>query len=121
AEDGIRDRNVTGVQTCALPIYHQLNTKRYIFSTDNPKSLSLIFPEKSIIMFVPESWLRSYVNPSIDTDTLCHKLTMAGLEVEEYATAAPQFKHVVVAEITSVEPHPDADRLRVCMVDAGRS
>ncbi|HLR82566.1 MAG TPA: phenylalanine--tRNA ligase subunit beta [Paenalcaligenes sp.] len=70
-------------------------------------------------MFVPESWLRSYVNPSIDTDTLCHKLTMAGLEVEEYATAAPQFKHVVVAEITSVEPHPDADRLRVCMVDAG--
>src|SRR5690625_4322653 len=70
-------------------------------------------------MFVPESWLRSYVNPSIDTDTLCHKLTMAGLEVEECVTAAPAFEKVVVAEIKAVEAHPDADRLRVCMVDCG--
>ncbi len=72
-------------------------------------------------MFVPESWLRSFVNPSIDTDTLCHKLTMAGLEVEEYIPAAPAFEQVVVAEIKSVDPHPDADRLRVCMVDCGEA
>lgn len=70
-------------------------------------------------MFVSESWLRSYVNPPIDTDTLCEKLTMAGLEVEEKKTVAPAFSGVVVAQIMAVEPHPDADRLRVCQVDAG--
>ncbi len=70
-------------------------------------------------MLVPESWLRSYVNPAIDTDTLCHELTMAGLEVEECTTAAPAFDNIVVAEITAVDAHPDADRLSVCMVDIG--
>lgn len=70
-------------------------------------------------MFVSESWLRTFVNPDIDSDTLCHQLTMAGLEVEETKSAAPNFSGVVVAEITAVEPHPDADRLRVCQVNTG--
>lgn len=70
-------------------------------------------------MFVSESWLRTIVNPSIDSDTLCHRLTMAGLEVEESVTAAPAFTGIVVAEIIEVAPHPDADRLRVCQVNTG--
>ena len=70
-------------------------------------------------MFVSESWLRTLVNPALDSDTLCHRLTMAGLEVEESAPAAPFFSGVVVAEIIAIEPHPDADRLRVCQVNTG--
>src|SRR5690606_41528840 len=70
-------------------------------------------------MQFPESWLRSFVSPGLNTDELAHLLTMAGLEVEETAPAAPEFSGVVVAEIVSVEPHPDADRLRVCQVQHG--
>lgn len=70
-------------------------------------------------MFVSESWLRTLVNPSLDSNTLCHRLTMAGLEVEESIAAAPAFSGVIVAEITAIEPHPDADRLRVCQVNTG--
>ncbi len=71
-------------------------------------------------MQFPESWLRTLVNPSIGTDELSHRLTMAGLEVEEANPVAPEFSGVVVARIESVEPHPNADKLRVCRVDAGQ-
>lgn len=70
-------------------------------------------------MLVSESWLRTFVNPSLDSDELCHRLTMAGLEVEESVLAAPAFSGVVVAEIVEIAPHPDADRLRVCQVNTG--
>lgn len=70
-------------------------------------------------MQFPESWLRTLVNPSISTDELSHRLTMAGLEVEEANLFAPAFSGVVVARIETAEPHPNADKLRVCTVDAG--
>ncbi len=66
-----------------------------------------------------ESWLRQYVNPDLTTDELSHALTMAGLEVEETRPLAPAFSQVVVAEILEATQHPDADRLRVCKVNAG--
>ena len=66
-----------------------------------------------------ESWLRQYVNPALDSDGLAHAMTMAGLEVEEQYAVAPPFTKVVIAEILSTEQHPDADRLRVCKVNAG--
>ena len=66
-----------------------------------------------------ESWLRQYVNPALDSEALGHAMTMAGLEVEEQYPVAPPFTQVVVAEILSAEQHPDADRLRVCKVNAG--
>ncbi|MFN3751510.1 MAG: phenylalanine--tRNA ligase subunit beta [Thiobacillus sp.] len=72
-------------------------------------------------MQFPESWLRNLVNPALDTRALAHALTMAGLEVEALVPAAPPFDNVVVAEILSVEKHPDADRLRVCQVDVGEA
>ena len=46
-------------------------------------------------------------------------MTMAGLEVEEQYSVAPAFTKIVVAQILSADQHPDADRLRVCKVDAG--
>lgn len=70
-------------------------------------------------MQFPESWLRAFVNPDLDTDALSHQLTMAGLEVEETTPAAPPFSGIVVAHIVEVEPHPDAEKLRVCKVDDG--
>ena len=66
-----------------------------------------------------ESWLRQYVNPDLTTEELSHALTMAGLEVEETRPLAPPFSQVVVAEILEATQHPDADRLRVCKVNAG--
>jgi phenylalanyl-tRNA synthetase beta chain len=66
-----------------------------------------------------ELWLRTLCNPALSTEGLCDKLTMSGLEVEETSKAAPPFAKVVVARIDAVAPHPDADRLRVCTVDAG--
>ncbi len=72
-------------------------------------------------MQFPESWLRSLVNPALDTRELAHALTMAGLEVEGLTQVAPSFNNVVVAEILSAEKHPDADRLRVCQVDVGET
>ena len=63
-----------------------------------------------------EKWLREWVNPDIDTDTLAHQLTMSGLEVEAIEPVAAGFEKIVVGEVLSVEAHPDADKLRVCTV-----
>ena len=70
-------------------------------------------------MQFPESWLRAFCNPPLNTVELANLLTMAGLEVESTQPVAPPFSRVVVAEIVEAEPHPNADRLRVCRVDAG--
>ncbi len=70
-------------------------------------------------MQFPESWLREFCDPPIDTAELAERLTMSGLEVESLRPVAPPFRGVVVAKVLSVEPHPDADRLRVCRVDIG--
>jgi len=71
-------------------------------------------------MRLSERWLRTLVDPPLDGAGLADKLTMAGLEVEDAVPAAPPFSGVVVARIESVEPHPNADRLRVCRVDIGK-
>ncbi|MCD8505118.1 MAG: phenylalanine--tRNA ligase subunit beta [Burkholderiaceae bacterium] len=70
-------------------------------------------------MQFPESWLRAFVDAPVSTHELAEQLTMAGLEVEEVQAAAPEFSGVVIARIESVEPHPDADKLKVCQVNAG--
>jgi phenylalanyl-tRNA synthetase beta chain len=66
-----------------------------------------------------EAWLREYVNPPIATPQLVHQLTMAGLEVDGTESAAGVFSGVVVGQVLEVSPHPQADRLRVCLVAAG--
>lgn len=70
-------------------------------------------------MKASEAWLREWVDPEIGTDELVARLTMAGLEVDAVEPAAAPFSGVVVAEITVVDAHPDAEKLRVCTVDDG--
>jgi len=71
-------------------------------------------------MQFPESWLREFCNPPLNTRQLADLLTMSGMEVEEVRPVAPPFCGIVVAEILTAEQHPTADRLRVCTVDAGK-
>ena len=71
-------------------------------------------------MQFPESWLREFCNPPLTTQQLADTLTMGGLEVEELRPVAPPFTRVVVGEIKEAVQHPNADRLRVCQVDAGQ-
>ena len=70
-------------------------------------------------MKLSENWLREWVNPPVDTDALVHQLTMAGLEVDGTEPVAGEFSGVVVGHVLEVNPHPNADRLRVTRVDAG--
>jgi phenylalanyl-tRNA synthetase beta chain len=66
-----------------------------------------------------ERWLREWVDPPVDTAGLVRQLTMAGLEVDSTTPAALAFSSVVVAQVESVAPHPNADKLSVCQVDGG--
>lgn len=66
-----------------------------------------------------EKWLREWVDPPVDTAELVTQLTTAGLEVDTVEPVAGPLEGIVVGEVLSVEPHPDADRLRVCRVNAG--
>jgi phenylalanyl-tRNA synthetase beta chain len=66
-----------------------------------------------------ENWLRILVDPPCSSEELAHSLTMAGLEVESVASVAHKFDKVVVAEITAIQKHANADRLNVCLVDVG--
>lgn len=66
-----------------------------------------------------EAWLREWVNPELSTEQLSHQLTMAGLEVDAVEPAAPLFTGVVIAEVVSTSPHPQADKLTLCQVSAG--
>jgi len=61
-------------------------------------------------MQFPESWLRTFCDPSVSTKELADILTMAGLEVEELRPVAPPFSSIVVGEITEAAQHPNADR-----------
>ena len=70
-------------------------------------------------MKISENWLRTWVNPAIDSDKLSDQLTMLGLEVDDLTPAAKPFTGVVVGEVLTVEQHPDADRLRVTTVNIG--
>ncbi len=70
-------------------------------------------------MKISENWLREWVNPSISSDDLVAQITLAGLEVDEVLPVAAEFSGVVVGEIISAEPHPNADKLQVCQVSDG--
>lgn len=72
-------------------------------------------------MKVSEYWLREWVDPALTTAELAARLTMAGLEVDSVAAAAPPFTQVVVGRVVGLIPHPDADRLRVATVDVGQA
>ncbi|WP_455379951.1 YtpR family tRNA-binding protein, partial [Acidihalobacter prosperus] len=70
-------------------------------------------------MRLSEHWLREWL-PQLtqSAEQIGERLTMAGLELDGIEDAAPVFSGVVVGHIHSVEPHPSADRLKVCHVKA---
>jgi len=70
-------------------------------------------------MLVPYNWLKELVEFDYSPDELAEKLTMAGLEVETIVRREKEISGVVVGAIESIEPHPNADRLVLCKVDAG--
>jgi len=71
-------------------------------------------------MKIPYGWLAEWVRVPWPAQELGRRLTMAGFELESLESAAPAFTNVVVAEILSAEPHPQADKLQVCRVSTGR-
>ena len=71
-------------------------------------------------MKFPENWLRQHVKTSAPREQLAATLTAIGLEVEDLTVVGAALDGVVVARIVACEPHPQADRLRVCQVDAGQ-
>jgi phenylalanyl-tRNA synthetase beta chain len=70
-------------------------------------------------MKFPENWLRQHVRTDVDRDGLVATLTAIGLEVEEVTPLGEGMDGIVVARIVECAPHPEADRLQVCTVDAG--
>jgi phenylalanyl-tRNA synthetase beta chain len=65
------------------------------------------------------SWLKDHLDTGEPLDAIVHKLTMIGLEVENVENKAKGLAPFTIARVISAEPHPNADRLRVCMVDTG--
>lgn len=71
-------------------------------------------------MRVPYSWLREYCDPGVEPGELAERLAMTGTEVERVgAVGPPTAANFVVGKVLSAEPHPNADRLRVCKLDTG--
>jgi len=68
-----------------------------------------------------EQWLRTWVNPRMDSNELVEAITMAGLEVDDVDPVAGDFQGVIVGEIVWVGQHPDADKLSLCRVSDGDS
>jgi phenylalanyl-tRNA synthetase beta chain len=64
-------------------------------------------------------WLKEHLETDASLAEIVDKLTMIGLEVEKVEDAAEPLKPFVIASVISAEKHPNADRLRVCMVDIG--
>lgn len=70
-------------------------------------------------MKVSLKWLRDYVDPGLSPEEIAGRLTMAGLEVKSIHKAGGNWQNVVVALVTEVKQHPNADRLKLATVDAG--
>ena len=65
------------------------------------------------------SWLRDHLETGATVEAITHTLTMIGLEVEHVENKAKALAPFTIARVISAEQHPNADRLRVCMVDTG--
>ena len=65
------------------------------------------------------SWLKEHLDTDASLDDIVTKLTMIGLEVESVEDKGKLLAPYVIARVTEAKQHPNADRLRVCMVDTG--
>jgi phenylalanyl-tRNA synthetase beta chain len=65
------------------------------------------------------SWLKDHLETTADAATIADKLTSIGLEVESVEDSGARLKDFIVAYVISAEKHPNADKLKLCMVDVG--
>ncbi len=65
------------------------------------------------------SWLKQHLDTSASLDEITAALTRIGLEVETVTDPAAKLKDFVIGYVVEAKPHPNADRLRVCLVDTG--
>src|SRR5262249_23750939 len=65
------------------------------------------------------AWLKEHLDTDTPLEAIVDKLTMIGLEVERVVDRRKLFAPFTIARVISAEQHPNADRLRVCMVDTG--
>jgi len=70
-------------------------------------------------MKVSLKWLRDYVDIKLAPEELAEKLTMSGLEVKGVQTIGGTWDNVVIGEVVALNPHPNADRLKLATVDLG--
>ena len=64
-------------------------------------------------------WLKDHLDTTASNDEIIETLTMVGLEVEEVEDQAKILNDFTVCEVISAEKHPNADKLRVCLVNTG--
>ncbi|NET03953.1 MAG: phenylalanine--tRNA ligase subunit beta [Symploca sp. SIO2B6] len=72
-------------------------------------------------MHISLNWLQVLVDVTLAPEELAETLTIAGFEVEDIEDTRTLADGVVVGKVLSVEPHPNADKLRVCQVDIGKA
>jgi phenylalanyl-tRNA synthetase beta chain len=65
------------------------------------------------------SWLKEHLDTDASLEEIVDKLTMIGLEVERVEDKTKELAPFTVARVVSAEKHPNADKLKVCMVDTG--
>jgi len=72
-------------------------------------------------MKVPLKWLKQYIDFNLPIVEIANRLTMAGNEASIVYSNAGKWENVVIGTVKAVNPHPNADRLRLITVDVGRS
>lgn len=70
-------------------------------------------------MIVPLEWLKEYTDINVSQDEYLSKMIMMGIGVESVEELGAELNGVIVGKIISMEKHPDADRLKICMLDVG--
>ena len=71
-------------------------------------------------MKVPLRWLQEFIDlPTTDVDELTYAFDFLGLTVEGVEEHVAGWSDVFVGKVTDIQPHPDADKIRVCQVDVG--
>ena len=70
-------------------------------------------------MKISLKWLKDYIDIKLTPHELAERLTMAGLEVTGIQTAGGTWDNIVIGEVTVVNPHPNADRLKLATVNLG--
>src|SRR5580693_256929 len=75
--------------------------------------------KKDRLMKFTLSWLKDHLDTTAPLAEIVATLTRIGLEVEHVENPAAKYAGFVVARVIEARQHPNADRLRVCIVDAG--